>query len=148
MQIRAARASDAGQVCELWEAVFGYAEARNAPEIVFDQALARDQDALLVLVHGDRILGTLMAGYDGHRGWLYRCAVLPDCRGRGIGSQLVKRGEERLRALGCTKVNLQIHTSNEEGRQFWAALGYGEEARISMGKDLTGSAPPGSDAGC
>lgn len=77
-----------------------------------------------------------------------RCAVTPDRRGLGIARQLVMRGEERLQALGCTRINLQIHSTNESGRQFWAALGYGEEARISMGKDLTGSAPPGSDAGC
>ena len=148
MQIRVARAEDAAQVCELWANVFGYEEARNAPEKVFGEALAWDPDCLLVALELGRLVGTLMVGYDGHRGWLYRCAVVPDCRGRGVARQLVIQGEQRLQALGCSKINLQIHTGNQAARQFWSALGYGEEARISMGKDLTGSAPPGCDAGC
>ena len=148
MQIRTARAEDAAQVCELWEVNFGYTEARNAPRKVFARALSWDHESLLVAVEGDRIVGTLIVGYDGHRGWLYRCTVAPSERGRGAARLLVTSGEARLQSLGCTKVNLQLHTSNEDGRKFWAALGYGEEARISMGKDLTGSATPGSDAGC
>jgi hypothetical protein len=60
---------------------------------------------------------------------------------------LVTEGERALAALGCAKINLQLHAHNASGASFWEALGYGREARISMGKDLSGH-NCGGDAGC
>jgi GNAT superfamily N-acetyltransferase len=77
-----------------------------------------------------------MAGYDGHRGWIYSMAVLPDYQKKGIGSALLKYAEEKLSSLGCLKVNLQIMEGNEPVEKFYEAKGYSTENRISMGKKL------------
>jgi ribosomal protein S18 acetylase RimI-like enzyme len=81
-----------------------------------------------------------MAGYDGHRGWLYSVAVRGTHRGRHIASALIREAEARLAALGCTKVNLQVRADNEAVASVYTALGYEIEPRISMGKRLSAPA--------
>lgn len=129
-------AADLEAVAELWNEVFGYPEARNRPERVIADKLAHD-DFLLVAAVSNRIVGTLMLGYDGHRGWLYRAAVAESARRSGVGRALVHRGEAELVALGCAKINCQLHEHNEAGARFWRALGYITEPRISMGKEMS-----------
>ena len=83
-----------------------------------------------------RVVGTVMGGYDGHRGWIYSLAV-DDCeRHRGIGSALVDNIERALKALGCLKVNLQVVSTNSGVVEFYEKLGFSVEDRISMGKRL------------
>lgn len=152
MQIRPFKPADTQDVCALWTRVFGYAEARNAPEKVLSDKLRWD-GRLIVAEESGAIIGTLMLGYDGHRGWLYRLAVDEGARRRGVGRGLVREAEQLLTALGCAKVNLQLHEHNDAGLRFWRSVGYGREARIDMGKDLTGAsasekATCGEDAGC
>lgn len=77
-----------------------------------------------------------MAGYDGHRGWIYSLAVLPQNRLQGIGSRLVRHAEQQLQRLGCAKINLQIFQGNAAVVEFYRKLGYQTEPRISMGKQL------------
>jgi ribosomal protein S18 acetylase RimI-like enzyme len=77
-----------------------------------------------------------MAGYDGHRGWLYALAVHPDHRRRGIAKALVEEALARLRALGCSKVNLQIRAGNDAATAFWRSMGFSVEERISLGRRL------------
>jgi ribosomal protein S18 acetylase RimI-like enzyme len=77
-----------------------------------------------------------MAGYDGHRGWIYSMAVAPDRRGQGLGSRLLDHALEALKKRGCVKVNLQILESNEAVRRFYEANGFTAEPRLSMGKVL------------
>lgn len=74
-----------------------------------------------------------MAGYDGHRGWLYAIAVHPDKRRSGIGTQLVKHTPAHLKSLGCIKVNLQIRSTHREVVSFYASVGFFIEDRLSMG---------------
>jgi len=145
--VRGYAPADREAVCRLWIDVFGYPEPRNAPERVLDDKLAWDGRLLVVESLGS-VVGTLMFGYDGHRGWLYRLAVAAECRRRGLARLLVHEAERRLRELGCTKINLQLHADNESGAAFWGALGYGREVRLSLGKDLTGHDEPGGDSGC
>jgi len=132
--VRRFAAADLDAVVALWNQVFGYSEPRNAPSHVIASHLAHD-GLLLVAADGERIIGTLMVGYDGHRAWLYRAAVAEEARRRGVGRALVERAEAELAALGCAKINLQLHAHNEAGARFWQALGYVVEPRISMGKD-------------
>jgi ribosomal protein S18 acetylase RimI-like enzyme len=136
MQIREYAAADEAQVVALWSSVFGYTQARNDPKLVLQTKTAWDS-RLLVAVDGSQVLGTLMLGYDGHRGWFYRLAVLESARRGGIGSALVGDGERRLKALGCAKLNLQVHTHNDAAARFWTALGYVLEPRLDFGKDLS-----------
>ena len=77
-----------------------------------------------------------MAGFDGHRGWVYYLAVDHDFRRQGIGSALMKKAEELLVKAGCPKLNLQIRADNAAVRAFYEKLGYQFEDRISMGKHL------------
>lgn len=77
-----------------------------------------------------------MAGYDGHRGWLYAVAVATGQRRRGVGKRLIERALESLREIGCIKANLQIRASNSEVRAFYESLGFVVEERISMGAFL------------
>lgn len=133
-------------VAALWGSVFGYPEARNEPGRVLETKLAWD-DRVLVAVEGASLLGAVMVGYDGHRGWLYRVAVSPSARRRGIGKRLVRAAEAELGALGCAKVNVQLHGHNEGAQAFWRALGYDVEVRVSLGKELTRAAAPESEPG-
>jgi ribosomal protein S18 acetylase RimI-like enzyme len=93
-------------------------------------------ELLLVAVVGDDVIGTTMAGYDGHRGWLYSVAVRADYRGTGVGALLLQGAEEKLRALGCAKINIQVTDANKAVVGFYEKLGYAIEPRISMGKVL------------
>lgn len=90
----------------------------------------------LVANDGADVIGSVMAGYDGHRGWLYALAVLPDYRFDHVATTLVIEAEKKLRSIGCTKINLQIRSSNAQAQQFYRTLGYATEDRISMGKRL------------
>jgi ribosomal protein S18 acetylase RimI-like enzyme len=133
------------QVAELWQSVFGYGTAHNSPHFAIDKKLAAGDGLFFVAAVGGKVVGTIMAGYDGHRGWIYSLAVLPDYRGRGVGSRLMRHAEERLKRLGCPKINLQILQGNESVEAFYRKLGYQTEPRISMGKkipeNITVSAP-------
>lgn len=79
-----------------------------------------------------------MAGFDGHRGWVYYVAVKKDHRRYGIGWELMKRVEHDLEQIGYTKLNLQVRSSNLDVIEFYKRLGYGGEDRVSMGKKLPG----------
>jgi ribosomal protein S18 acetylase RimI-like enzyme len=124
------------QVAALWETVFGYAAPHNAPSLVIDRKLAVRDELFFVATVDGAVVGTILAGYDGHRGWLYAVAVDPAHRYRGIGSALVGRAERALTERGCVKINLQIADGNEGVIAFYAALGYAVEKRTSMGKPL------------
>lgn len=124
------------QVMDLWEDVFGYNAAHNSPSVVIDKKLQNKDGLFYVATENQRIIGTIMAGYDGHRGWIYLIAVHPDYRKQGIGSALLSFTQEKLENLGCLKINLQIIGENEAVQKFYFKNGYSVEQRISMGKKL------------
>ena len=84
----------------------------------------------------DKLIASVMAGYDGHRGWINYFAVHPDFQARGYGKQLMDNVENRLRELGCPKINLQIREGNDKVFAFYQKLGFVEEKRINMGKRI------------
>ena len=129
------------KVITLWETVFGYEAAHNRPTLVIDKKLAVDDGLFFVALSGQEVVGTVMAGYDGHRGWIYSVAVSPTHRRRGVGSQLIAAAERALVTKGCVKVNLQIMEGNESVTAFYASLGFSEEKRVSMGKRLHENIP-------
>lgn len=124
------------QVIDLWQVVFGYEAAHNSPDVVIDKKLQNRDGLFFVARMDDKVIGTVMAGYDGHRGWIYSIAVHPDYQKQGIGSGLLSFTQEKLEALGCLKVNLQIMEGNEAVQEFYLANGYSVEQRVSMGKKL------------
>lgn len=118
----------------LWEEAFPNDPPWNRAETAIPAKLAVQPELLLVALEGDAVIGTVMAGYDGHRGWLYAVAVRRSHQRQGVGQALVARAEEALKALGCGKINLQVRTTNDAVVQFYERIGYAIEDRISMGK--------------
>ena len=125
------------QVDALWREIFAYDAPRNAPTLVIAKKCAVRDGLFFVATFGDAVVGTVMAGYDGHRGWIYSMAVHPGHRHQGIGSRLLSFAEQKLAMLGCVKINLQVMGRNEAARRFYEANGYAVEDRVSMGKELT-----------
>ncbi len=124
------------QVMALWKTVFGYDAAHNEPGLVIDRKVAVADGLFFVGLVGSVVIGTIMAGYDGHRGWIYSLAVSHTHRRQGIGSRLVMHAEQALTSMGCMKINLQIMEGNESVAAFYSSLGYSVEKRISMGKRM------------
>ncbi|HCF74039.1 MAG TPA: GNAT family acetyltransferase [Arenicellales bacterium] len=135
MRIRPYQDDDRDEVTSLWRQTFP-GEPHNEPNAVIDAKLAVDR-LLFVARDQGKIIGTAMAGYDGHRGWLYSVAVDPDRQRQGIGRQLVDYAVDVLKTKGCVKINLQVRATNAGVVAFYEALGFVVEDRISMGKLLT-----------
>jgi ribosomal protein S18 acetylase RimI-like enzyme len=128
--------TDRVQVVELWQKVFGYETAHNEPNLAISKKIAKNDGLFFVAIENSDVVGTIMAGYDGHRGWLYSVAVDPKIRLNGLGSSLVQHAEKALADLGCMKVNLQLLATNEATAAFYKSIGYSVEPRLSMGKLL------------
>ena len=129
----------------LWERVFPGGPPRNAPLRVIDEKARLEDGLFFVAVLGDRVIGTVVAGYDGHRGWIYRLAVSPEYRREGLGACLMRQAEAALAARGCAKANLQVRAGNEAVVGFYRSLGYEVEERVSLGKELAPPARPDED---
>ena len=84
----------------------------------------------------DKLIASVMAGYDGHRGWINYFAVHPDFQARGYGKQLMDNVENGLRELGCPKINLQIREGNDKVFSYYQKHGFVKEKRINMGKRI------------
>jgi ribosomal protein S18 acetylase RimI-like enzyme len=82
------------------------------------------------------VVATVMAGFDGHRGWVNYLAVDPSLQRRDYGRALMVEVERLLLARGCPKLNLQVRADNTGVIDFYRRLGYVEEALVSMGKRL------------
>ena len=125
------------------DVVLGIATADDVPELLALWAIAaendsrpgdtakavltlleRDPGACLIARQGDRIVGTLIAGWDGWRAHLYRLAVHPRMRRRGIAQALLDAGAARLRSLGATRLDAMVLEGNGLGQALWQASGY------------------------
>ena len=137
--IRPLRPADIEAVVALWEES-GLTRPWNDPRRDIERARALWPALLLVAADDDAIVGTVMAGYDGHRGWLSYLATSPRNRGEGIGRALVAEAESRLTALGCPKVQLMVRAGNEQVLGFYDALGYERVDVTGTGKRLIADA--------
>lgn len=120
----------------LWKEAFPEDSAWNAAATAIPEKLRFQPDLFLVALDGAEVVGSAMAGYEGHRGWISRIAVLNSHRSRGIGRTLLVEAERRLAELGCIKVNLQVVVSNFATVRFYEKSGYHVEPRISMTKHV------------
>jgi ribosomal protein S18 acetylase RimI-like enzyme len=136
MKIRTFQEADSAGVAALWAITFPDDPPHNSVAVAIPQKLAIQPELFFVAEQDGRVVGTIMAGYDGHRGWLYTVAVHPDQRRQGLGGRLVRHAEAALAALGCKKINLQVRASNSGVVEFYEKLGYRVEERVSMGKRL------------
>jgi len=134
MKIRKFEAADRKRVVSLWNDTFPGSTGHNDPEGAIDRKIEADDNLFFVADDGEKIVGTVIAGYDGHRGWLYSVAVDTLYRRQGVGSRLVRHAEEALKQRGCPKLNLQVRANNPAVTAFYESLGFQTEQRISMGK--------------
>jgi len=132
MIIRKYQAKDKSQLVEMWKRAFPNDPPHNEPSKVIEQKLAMD-DLIFVVEDDNAIVGACIAGYDGHRGWLYAVAVSQSHRRKGTGTKLIQMAIQNFKSIGCTKVNLQIRATNTVVAEFYKSLGFLTEDRLSMG---------------
>jgi len=108
----------------------------NNPDCDIERKLKIHPELFLVASLPDQIIATVMAGYDGHRGWINYLAVHPQHRRSGIGRQMINEAESRLRRKDCPKVNLQVRSTNREVIQFYKSIGFKIDDVVSLGKRL------------
>jgi len=136
MKIREFKIDDYPIVRDLWQAAGLILRPGDELEDV-KLKLQRDSDLFLVAVQDDMIVGSVMGGWDGRRGWIYHLAVKPEHQRKGIGLGLVREVENRLVAKGARKVNAQVYKWNEQSSEFFKAIGYESQPDLIMiGKQL------------
>lgn len=135
MKIQSAEIQDIEPIISLWKETNLFCPWNN-PEEDIKRALSTPTSTLLVAKREDRIIGTVMVGYDGHRGWIYYLAVSQEYQKNGIGKQLMEVSESWLRERGVPKLLLMVRNSNEAVLQFYTALGYEDNDVVVLGKWL------------
>lgn len=140
VDVRLAGPGDAPEVIGLWE-LAGLTRPWNDPAIDFERAVDAPSSAVLVGLEAGTIVATVMAGHDGHRGWVYYLAVDPQQHGHGLGREMMTAAERWLRSRGAAKVQLMVRTSNEQVLDFYEKLGYGREPVHVMSRWLDGDPP-------
>ncbi|MFI6415923.1 GNAT family N-acetyltransferase [Streptomyces sp. NPDC050842] len=123
LRIRAALPDEAEAVLAFWKES---AEGTSISDDVHGvgRLVERDPDALILALADGLIVGSVIAGWDGWRASLYRLAVLPSHRRRGISTALLRAADERFAALGGRRVDAMVLEANETGRRLWTAAGY------------------------
>ncbi|MGD8344476.1 MAG: GNAT family acetyltransferase [Desulfobacterales bacterium] len=133
--IRSYQAADQPAVIDLWQRC-NLVVPQNDPQKDIKMKSRVQEDLFFVGTIGSRIVATAMAGYDGHRGWIYYLAVDPDDQRRGMGRRMMEWAEAALKKRGCPKINLQVRTSNPDVISFYKHLGYSNDDVIGLGKKL------------
>ena len=135
MNIRAYGVEDEARVIELWREC-GLVVPQNNPQRDIALKLQVHPELFLIGEIDSQIVASVMAGYEGHRGWLNYLAVDPQHQRQGLGRDMVEAATNRLEALGCPKINLQIRTSNTQVIEFYKRCGFAIDDVVSMGKRL------------
>lgn len=135
MEIRPFAPGDTEAVVALWQRC-DLTRPWNDPRTDIARKLAVQAHLFLVGERSGAIVATVMAGYDGHRGWLNYLGVDPGHRRRGFGRAIVEAAVASLGREGCPKVNLQIRDSNRDAIAFYRSLGFETDPVLSMGRRL------------
>jgi ribosomal protein S18 acetylase RimI-like enzyme len=135
MRIRPYEIGDETAVIALWRDC-GLVVPHNDPVVDIRRKLDVAPDMFLVGLLDSRLVASVMAGYEGHRGWINYLAVAPGLQGKGYGRQIMERAEQLLRERGCPKINLQIRATNRRVIEFYERLGFAVDDVVSMGKRL------------
>ncbi|TBR42543.1 GNAT family acetyltransferase [Marinomonas agarivorans] len=133
LEIRCYQTLDQDELINLWRDC-ELVKPQNAPVKDITRKQKVDPDLLLVGVKNNKIIASVMGGYEGHRGWINYLAVAPDEQKKGYGYQMMEAIESRLKDKGCPKINLQVRTNNTNVLSFYQAIGYCEDAVVSLGK--------------
>jgi ribosomal protein S18 acetylase RimI-like enzyme len=108
----------------------------DAPKEI-EKKLLRDPELFMVAEINEKLIGTIIGGYDGRRGFIYHLAVMAAYREQGIGSRLIKEVENRLRAIGCIRCYLLVNNDNLEAKDFYVNNGWKHLDSAPYAKDLT-----------
>ena len=135
MEIRPFHLSDESAVVELWQKC-ELVRPVNDPARDIRRKLSVNPELFLVGTFDGKVIASVMAGYEGHRGWINYLAVHPEHRLKGYGRQIVAQAEKQLRVLGCPKINLQVRAGNRAVLEFYQRIGYHVDEVISLGKRL------------
>jgi len=135
MKVRTFQSGDEAAVVALWEEC-KLTRPWNDPHKDIARKLAVQPELFLVGTLDGALMASVMAGYEGHRGWMNYLAVAPRHRGRGFGRALVEHVERLLLERGCPKVGLLVRNTNKEAAEFYRRLGYAQDESISLGKRL------------
>ncbi|MCA1922539.1 MULTISPECIES: GNAT family acetyltransferase [Buttiauxella] len=135
MEIRVFRQDDFEEVITLWERC-DLLRPWNDPEMDIERKLNHDADLFLVAEVGGEVVGSLMGGYDGHRGSAYYLGVHPEYRGRGIANALLSRLEKKLIARGCPKIQIMVREENDLVIGMYERLEYEQQDVMLLGKRL------------
>ena len=133
--IRAFEQADEEAVVALWQQC-DLLRPWNDPHLDIQRKLAIQPELFLVAASESGITGTVMCGYEGHRGWVNYLAVSPIHQNMGLGRRLMQSAESTLEALGCPKLNIQVRETNEAVLAFYKKLGYTVDPVVSLGKRL------------
>jgi ribosomal protein S18 acetylase RimI-like enzyme len=142
VNIRVYLPRDEPQVVALWSAVFADDPPWNEPRAMIRRKLTVQPELFFVALAEAEVVGTVLAGFDGVRGWIHHLAVASQRRRQGIATQLMRAAEQGLAEKGCPKINLQVRATNEVVVAFYRSLGYAIEDRLSLGKRLEDRAGP------
>lgn len=140
MEIRKYIETDEQQVIDLWIKCHLVVSSNN-PKRDIQRKLKVDRDLFLVGILDEKVIATVMGGYEGHRGWINYLAVDPGFQGKGYGRLMMEAIEQRIRLKGCPKINLQVRATNKAVIQFYRSLGYTDDHVIGLGKRLEEDSP-------
>jgi ribosomal protein S18 acetylase RimI-like enzyme len=135
VKVGPATAADRERVIALWHAA-GLTRPWNDPGADFDLALSNQTSTILLARDGGELAGSVMVGFDGHRGWVYYLASDPERRETGVGRALMAAAEGWLRALGCPRIRLMVRTDNVAALGFYKAIGYERQEVATLGRAL------------
>jgi len=135
LEIRPFQETDKPEVIALWQAC-ELIRSWNNPEKDIQRKLAASPELFLVGLLNGKLIAAVMAGYEGHRGWINYLAVHPEHRRCNYGRQMMTAAEKLLRSLGCPKINLQVRTTNQTVIEFYQRIGYSVDEVVSLGKRL------------
>jgi len=140
MTIRVFKQEDTEAVIKLWQDC-GLIVPQNNPERDIERKMKVNPEWFLVGEIDEKIIATCMAGYDGHRGWIYYLAVSPQHQRKGFAGQMMQRAEKLLKAAGCPKINLQVRETNQKVIEFYKSIGFKSDDVVSFGKRLEPDTP-------
>ena len=135
MLLRPFLPADEEAVISLWEKC-GLVVPHNDPHKDIARKLRVSPELFIIGEISGEIVGSCMAGYEGHRGWINYLAVRPDHQRKQYATQLMQEAERLLHEVGCPKINLQIRSSNLAVIEFYQQLGFTNDKAISLGKRL------------
>ena len=133
--IRPYSETDLNSIVSLWE-ICELSRPWNDPIKDIERKLTVQRDLFLILEKDGEILGSVMGGYDGHRGSVNYLGIHPDHKNEGLGKLLMNRIEEELIKMGCPKINLMVRNSNLDVHEFYRVIGYEEQEVVVFGKRL------------